>query len=33
MLCYVVNNKQYYKLEGETWGEAKFGGDGIPIFD
>lgn len=33
MLCYVVNDKQYYKLEGETWEEAKFGGDGIPIFD
>lgn len=33
MLCYVEDANEYYKLEGSTWSKAKFGGDGIPIYD
>lgn len=33
MLCYVIETDKYYKLYNNTWIEAKFGGDGIPIFD
>ena len=33
MLCYVIDEDKYYKLYNNTWKEAKFGGDGIPIFD
>lgn len=33
MLCYVIQEQEYYRLEGSSWEKAKFGGDGIPIYD
>ena len=34
MLCYVSDESEYYKLENNnTWEKAKFGGEGIPIYD
>ena len=33
MLCYVENEDEYYKLEPKGWEEAKFGGEGIPMYD
>lgn len=33
MLCYVVEEDEYYKLSNGNWEEAKFGSDGIPIYD
>ena len=34
MLCYVSDESEYYKLENNnTWEKAKFGADGIPIYD
>lgn len=33
MLCYVIDQKEYYRLEGDQWVKAKFGTDSIPIYD
>lgn len=33
MLCYVIQDDKYYKLSQSGWEEAKFGGEGIPIYD
>ena len=33
MLVYVIDIQKYYRLENNSWIEAKFGSDSIPVYD
>lgn len=33
MLCYVIDEQEYYRLEQGIWKKAKFGNEGIPVYD
>lgn len=33
MLCYVQGEDTYYNLVNGEWQEAKFGSDGVPVYD
>lgn len=33
MLCYVIEEDEYYKYNGSVWEPLTLGGVGIPIFD